>query len=80
MYAGIIICCWVIVGQPLKSGINGYIVHKRDPESIADAVLKIYDGDRCKTMGNISQKLVKNYSFKSIAEKAIEIYKNLAKK
>ena len=69
----------VTTGQEflVKNGINGFVVPKRDPQSIADAVLKLYDKDKCQTMGKISKELAKDYGFESIAKKAIKAYENL---
>ena len=61
----------------VRSGANGFVVPKRDPQAIADAVLRIYDGDKYKVMGNVSRKMVKDYDMKIIAKTAIVEYEKL---
>lgn len=61
----------------VKSGVNGYVVSKRDPPEMAKAVLKIYDGNECEAMGAKSKEMAENYGFESIAKKAIRIYEKL---
>ena len=61
----------------VHSGINGYVVPKKNAKAIADAVLKMYDKGECKKMGNMSQEIVKEYDWRVIASKAIKEYERL---
>jgi glycosyltransferase involved in cell wall biosynthesis len=64
----------------VKDGVNGYVVPKRDPQAIADAVLKIYDNDELKKMGDMSQEMVKKCDMGIIAKIAIKEYEKLIEK
>lgn len=64
----------------VKSGVNGYVVPKRDPRAIADAVLELYDKNKCKQMGKESRKIVEAYDWKNIATKAVREYEELMSK
>lgn len=61
----------------VHSGKNGYVVPKRNAKAIADAVLKMYDKDECKAMGNVSREIVKDYDWRVIARKTIKEYERL---
>jgi len=61
----------------VHSGINGYVVPKKNAKAIADAVLKMYDKGECKKMGKMSQEIVKEYDWRVIASKAIKEYERL---
>jgi glycosyltransferase involved in cell wall biosynthesis len=70
----------VSTGQkPLvKDGVNGYVITKRSPEAIFEAILKIYEGHKMKQFGKASRILVsQEYDYKSIADKAAELYLHL---
>jgi len=61
----------------VKNGVNGYIVPKREPQAIADAVLKIYREGKCKIMSKESRKLAESYRFEVIAKKAVQQYERM---
>jgi len=61
----------------VQHGKNGYVVPQRDSNAIVDAVLKIYDKNQWKQMGNISKEIVKDYDWNIIAKKAIIEYEKL---
>ena len=63
----------------VESGVNGYVVPKRNAKEMAEAVLKIYDGNKVKTMGNASQQIIKKYDWNIIAKNAIKKYEKLIK-
>ena len=65
------------VPQAVKDGINGFLVPPRNPEAIADAVLKIYDKNLFMKMGKASKQIVKNYDWSRIAKMAIKKYEEL---
>lgn len=52
---------------------NGYVVPMKHPTTLAEAIMKVYKGDRERMSGR-SREIVKRYDFKEIAKKAIEIY------
>jgi glycosyltransferase involved in cell wall biosynthesis len=64
----------------VKDGVNGYVVPKRDPQAIADAILKIYDNDELKKMGDMSEEMVKKFDMGIIAKIAITEYEKLIEK
>lgn len=55
---------------------NGYVVPEKNPEALAEGILKVRNGDRLK-MGERSKEIVKQYGFKEIAKTAIAKYKEL---
>jgi len=57
---------------------NGYVVPEKNPKALAEAILKVRNGDRAK-MGEISKEIVKQYDFKEIAKTAIAKYEELIK-
>ena len=65
------------VPQAVKDGINGFLVPPRNPEAIADAVLKIYDKNLFMKMGKASREIVKKYDWSKIAKMAIKKYEEL---
>ncbi len=65
------------VPQAVKDGINGFLVPQRNPEAIADAVLKIYDKNLFMKMSKASKEIVKNYDWSRIAKMAIRKYEEL---
>ena len=63
----------------IKEGINGYVVPQKDPGAMAEAITKVYEGNR-EVMGRTSQAVAKDYDFKHLAQSAIRIYQSLARK
>ena len=55
---------------------NGYVVPEKNPEALAEGILKVRKGDRVK-MGERSKEIVKPYDFKEIAKIAIAKYEEL---
>ena len=57
--------------------VTGFIVHARDPEALADAIVKLLkDNNLRKQMGeNAYKKLKTDLSWDKIAEKTIRVYK-----
>jgi glycosyltransferase involved in cell wall biosynthesis len=68
------------VPQVVKNGENGFLVEPANSKAIADAVLKIYDKNLIKKMGEKSRRIVKEYDWSIIAKKAINEYEGLIKK
>ena len=62
----------------IKEGTNGYVVPQKDPVAMAEAVFKIYSGE-LKSMGLASREISRDYDFKTIAKKAIELYQKLVR-
>lgn len=65
--------------QVVKDGKNGYLVPVADSKAIADAVLKIYDKEKIKKMGEYSKKSITDYDWGIVAKKAIKEYERLIK-
>jgi glycosyltransferase involved in cell wall biosynthesis len=64
----------------VQSRVNGYVILKRDPQAIADAVLNIYGKDECRKMGDMSQQIAKKFDMAIIAKMAIKEYEKLIEK
>lgn len=64
----------------VKSGVNGYVAPKRDPEAMAKAVIHIYEAGKCKEFGNMSRKIAQDYDYRVIARAAIRKYEELLAK
>lgn len=64
----------------VKDGVNGYIVSKRNPQAMANAILKMYDEGKSKMMGSKSEKMVEDYDWSVITKTAIKVYEKLIKK
>jgi len=60
----------------VREGENGYIVPQKDHVAMANAILKIYKGNR-KAMGIASQKIAKEYDFEAITKLAIKQYQKM---
>jgi glycosyltransferase involved in cell wall biosynthesis len=62
----------------VKDGVNGYIVKFKNSEDIAEKVGKLVNNlELCKNMGAESRKIAETMSWKSVAEKYRELYKNI---
>lgn len=61
----------------IKDGVNGYVVGVENPEGIRDGLLKIYNQESMKEMGNKSLEMVKEYDYDHLADIAIKEYKRL---
>lgn len=59
---------------------NGIIVPPMSAKAIAEAVLRIWQGDLIETMGARSKEIIKDYDWKIIAKRAIEKYEELLAK
>ena len=55
---------------------NGFVVPEKNPKAIAEAIIKVHEGDRVK-MGEKSKEIVKPYDFKNIAKIAIGKYEEI---
>jgi len=67
------------IPQVVKEGENGFLFSPINSKAIADAVLKIYDGNLFERMGRKSREIVNDYDWNTIAKKAIEEYERLIK-
>ncbi len=63
----------------IKEGENGYVVPQKTPQAMADAIIKVYEGNR-KVMGIASQEIAEGYDFEHLAQLAIKIYQGLVRK
>lgn len=64
----------------VKPGVNGFIVPPRDPQRMADAILKMRSRGLIKKFGVRSEEIVRDYDWKVIAKKAISIYEELIRR
>lgn len=63
----------------VRSGVNGLVVSKGNPEMMAKAILNIYESDRCREFGAMSRNIAREYDFVAIARAAIKKYEELVK-
>lgn len=63
---------WIV-----QHGRNGFIVPKKDPTAMANAVVKLRDSRKAKRMGKESRKIVEQYDWHNIARTAIKKYEEL---
>ena len=63
----------------VKEGVNGYIVPQKNPQAMAEAIIKVYEGNR-EEMGKASQEIAMDYDFEHLATSATKIYQRLARK
>ena len=65
------------IPEIVDDGVTGFIVPPRNPEALADAIVKLLKDDKLrKEMGeNAYKKLKTDLSWNNIAEKTIEVYK-----
>lgn len=61
----------------VKAGVNGFLVPKRDPEAMAQAILNMYTASKCKEFGQMSRKIAQDYDYRVIARMAMEQYEGL---
>lgn len=61
----------------VEDGVNGYVVGKKNPEALADAVLKMYSRNEHKEMGLNSKRIIKDYSWENIAQIAVDRYQKI---
>jgi len=63
----------------VRNGFNGFVVSKRSPEQLSDAVIKLLDDDSLrKRMGENSRKrAVQEFDWELIADKTIAAYKQV---
>ena len=64
----------------VKNGVNGYNVGRKNPEGIAEGVIKIYESGKMKQMGRSSLKMVESSDYENIADMAIKAYEKSIKK
>jgi len=60
----------------VKEGENGYVVPPRNPPAMAEAILKIYSGDR-EAMGITSQEIATDYDFEVTVKETVKLYQRL---
>jgi len=63
----------------VKDGVNGFVVPKRDPEAMAQAILEVYTGGHCRQLGEASRKIAEDYDYRTLAKIAIAKYEELSK-
>lgn len=69
----------ITTAQPwlIRQGENGLVLEDNNPFSLRDAVLRLVREDRLKTQGAVSKVIVEDFGWERIAEKAVEIYKEV---
>lgn len=63
-------------GWLVQDGINGYLVERRNPEMLAQKIIKIYQDRSYKPMGEKSREIIKKYDWDTVIDKLIKIYEN----
>jgi len=61
----------------VKSGINGFVVPKADPEKMAQAILNICKSGKSEEFGATSRQIAQEYDFRAIAKTAIKKYEEV---
>ncbi len=62
----------------VKEGVNGFVVPKRDPEPMAEAVIKMLSNNsNLQRMGKASRELIQAYSWKELAGSAVNEYREI---
>lgn len=65
------------LAEMIEDGKTGYVIAPRDPEAIADAVAKCFDGDSYEKMSHNSRlAATEQYSWGKIAEQTAIVYRN----
>lgn len=67
------------IPEVISDGENGFIVPIKDPKAITNSVIKLLENQKLRIkMGKIARKTIEeNYSWDSIASKALEYYKSI---
>lgn len=66
------------VSEAAQNGINGYLVHERDGDAFADAVIRIMRNPKLKKrMGEASRAFAKKHSWNEKIDRYVEIYHGL---
>lgn len=67
------------IPEVVDEGITGYVVPPKDPNALADAIIKILSNDTLrKQMGeNAYRKMIKDLSWSSVSEKTIVVYNSI---
>jgi glycosyltransferase involved in cell wall biosynthesis len=63
----------------VKDGVNGFVVPKRNPEAMAEAILKVCTGGHSKQFGEASRRIAEGYDYRMIAKTASAKYEELSK-
>ena len=78
MSMGLCVVCTYETGVPLVDGENGYLIKKRDADSIVDKICYLIDNpSRISTCGMAACATLKKYTWESYAENVKKIYKEL---
>lgn len=64
------------IPEIINDGVNGFLVEPKDPQALADVMLKLLRNDEiCRQMGKNGRKLVeKQYTWKKITNRYLEVY------
>jgi D-inositol-3-phosphate glycosyltransferase len=66
------------LGEMTEDGETGYVVAPRDPQAIADAVVKCFYGDNYQKMSRLARESAEGkYSWKKIAGQTSDVYQHL---
>lgn len=76
----VVATCTGGIPEAVKDGITGILVPPRNPEALAEAILKLYSNRKlAEEMGERGYKLVQEkFSIKSMVDKTLEFYRKLA--
>jgi len=62
----------------VQDGVNGFVVENNDPDTFAEAVIKLYnDRDLQKSMGQNSYEKIQNYSIEIVQKVMADIYSSI---
>lgn len=61
----------------VHSGVNGYVVPRRDSEAIAQAILHLYKSGKLREFADRSREIVKQFDYRILAKTALMKYREL---
>lgn len=78
MSMGLCVVCTFETGLPLKDGADGFLIEKRNPQSIVDRILWLVDHpDRMRAVGLAATETLKKYTWEAYARNVQAIYAEL---
>lgn len=81
MSMGLCVVCTFETGLPMKDGYDGFLIEKKNPQSIVDKILWLADHpDEIKRAGQAACETLKKYTWEAYAENVKKVYAELVSK
>ncbi len=78
MSMGLCVVCTFETGLPMTDGVDGYLIEKRNPQSIVDKILWLADRpDSIRSAGQAACETLKKYTWEYYAENVSKVYAEL---